>query len=283
MKLVAYEKNKNFLWKYTADDIPTDPPNVMHYDSSMVITYLIKGTGSIFSENVHTDIFEGDIIIVSPNEFHRATFDRSSEHERMSIYVYDSLAETSGINRDLLFGIFFDRKPGVGNVIPARVAREQGIHALLESMQAPTDEEEDVILQCKILELLVMLKKAMPLAAKEKLPRRESKTTSAAIAYISEHLSEEISTSKIADALFLDKSYLCREFKKNTGATVNQYVTKKRLCTAIGLMANGVNCTEACYRSGFGNYSSFYKYYCRYTGVSPTETKIKRTARKKMD
>ena len=137
-----------------------------------------------------------------------------------------------------------------------------------------------VLAGCKIVELLIMLKRALPLAAKESLPGKESKTTTAAIAYINRHLSEELSTSGIADALFLDKSYLCREFKKNTGATINQYITKKRICAAINLMAGGVSCTEACYRSGFGNYSSFYKYYRRYTGSLPNGSKIKKTARR---
>ena len=283
MKRISYEKNKNFIWRYTADDIPTEPQNVMHYDSFMVITYLIRGNGSIFAENVHTDVFEGDVIIVSPNEFHRANFDRSGEHERLSIYVRPELAEATGIGKDVLFGIFFDRKAGVGNVIPAKVAKELGIHHLLDSMRAPEDADGDIILQCKIVELLIMLKKALPIAAKEELPRRESKTTSAAIAYITEHISEELSTSIIADALFLDKSYLCREFKRNTGATINQYITKKRLCTAINLMASGASCTDACYRSGFGNYSSFYKYYCRYTETSPAEAKIKKKQKSQTD
>lgn len=274
---VSYEKNKNFIWRHTVDDVPREPSNIMHYDSSMVITYFMRGHGSIFVENSHTDISEGDLVIVSPNEFHRTTFEGSPTHERISIYILPTLAESTGINRDLLFGVFFDRKQGRGNVIPAKVVRELGIDALIESMRSPEDADGDILLQCKVVELLITLKKAIPMVEKEPLPSRESKTTTRVIDYINGHLSEELSTSKIAEALFLDKSYLCREFKKNTGATINQYVTKKRLCTAINLMSGGTSCTEACYLSGFGNYSSFYKYYRRYTDSTPGQTKHKPT------
>lgn len=280
MKQISYEKNPNFIWRYTVDDVPKKPSNIMHYDNSMVITYLMRGHGSIFVENSHTDITEGDLVIVSPNEFHRTTFEGFPTHERISIYVQPELAENTGINSDALFGIFFDRKQGRGNVIPSKVVREMGIDRLVEGMKAPEDYDGEILLQCKIVELLIMLKKALPLAEKEELPSRESKTTTAVIEYINEHLREELSTSKISEALFLDKSYLCREFKKNTGATINQYITKKRLCTAINLMASGATCTEACYRSGFGNYSSFYKYYRRYTDGIPMGTKIKKTGKR---
>lgn len=283
MERVSYEKNKDFIWRHTVDDVPREPSDIMHYDNSMVITYLVRGKGNIFVENSHTDISEGDIIIVSPNEFHRTYFGGDPTHERITVYVMPSLAETVGVSYERLFGVFFDRKQGRGNVIPANVAKEIGIHALFESMRAPEEEDDgdgDILLQCKIVELLITLKRALPLAEQEPVARRESKTTSAAISYINEHLSEELSTGLIADALFLDRSYLCREFKKNTGATVNQYITKKRIFTAIELMAGGVSCTDACYRSGFGNYSSFYKYYRRYTDASPADTKIKKTAKR---
>ena len=274
MTQISYEKNKNFIWRHTVDNVPREPSNIMHYDNSMVITYFMRGHGSIFVENSHTDISEGDLVVVSPNEFHRTTFEGSPVHERISIYVQPSLAESTGINREQLFGIFFDRKQGRGNVIPAKVIKELGIDRILCDMSAPEDSDGDIILQCKIIELLIRLKRAIAMVEREPLPVRESKTTTAVIGYINEHLSEELTTSGIAEALFLDKSYLCREFKKNTGATINQYVTKKRLCMAINLMASGRSCTEACYLSGFGNYSSFYKYYRRYTDSTPGEMKM---------
>ena len=90
-----------------------------------------------------------------------------------------------------------------------------------------------------------------------------------ALEYINAHLCETLSTKSIAEALFIDKSYLCREFKRNTGATINQYISRKRIILAIQLIENGVSCTDACYQSGFGNYSSFYKYYRKYTEKTP--------------
>ena len=283
MKRISYEENKNFIFRYTEDSVPREPTDGMHYDSSMAITYIIEGKGRIFVENTHTDIFEGDVVIVSPNEFHRTSLWGEPEHKRISVYVRRELAEATGIAANRLFGIFFDRKQGKGNVIPAKVASEIGLHKLFESMEAPEDGDVDgeILLQCRIVELLLLLKKALPLAEKETLPSKESKTTAGVIEYINEHLTEELSTSRIAEALFMDKSYLCREFKKNTGATINQYITKKRICKAAALMAEGESCTEACYQSGFGNYSSFYKYYRRYTDGVPGERKIKKADRKK--
>jgi AraC-like DNA-binding protein len=219
------------------------------------------------------DINAGDIIMVTPNEFHRTSLMGDPYNERISIYLLPCFAEQMGVSQETLFGAFYGRKRGVGNVIPASIVKELGLNEILENMQLPRDDDEELLLRCKISELLLLLKKAVPLANESKATTNIRKTVKRALEYINSHLCENISTDSIAKALFIDKSYLCREFKRNIGVTVNEYISHKRIILAIQLIENGVPCTDACYQSGFGNYSSFYKYYKKYTENSPHERK----------
>jgi AraC-like DNA-binding protein len=46
-------------------------------------------------------------------------------------------------------------------------------------------------------------------------------------------------------------------FKSETGYTIGNYITEKRLLLAKNLVSSGSSITEACYNSGFKNYSTF--------------------------
>lgn len=78
------------------------------------------------------------------------------------------------------------------------------------------------------------------------------------IAYINHHITEELSIDRIANALFLHRSYLMHLFKEETGYSIMKYIERKRLFLANNLIQNGLSKTEACYQSGFKNYAAYY-------------------------
>lgn len=259
--------NRHFTWRYTRENRPSGAlAGTSHYDESMVITYLIHGTGTLWVEGHTTPIQEGDLLLLNPNEFHRCFFDAHPQHERLSIYLHSSLAESFCVSSDSLFAAFLKRPLGQWNVIPGAFLHEQQIDSLLLSMKYPALDDEDaaVVLQCQVVQLLRLLNHTMQQMQAGPQYSVTNKTVSRAIEHINRHLTEELSTAAIAKALFVDKSYLCRVFKTYTGATLSDYISKKRIDYATKLIANGLSRTEACYKSGFGNYSSFYRYYQRY-------------------
>lgn len=59
----------------------------------------------------------------------------------------------------------------------------------------------------------------------------------------------------------LSSYHMMRLFKQETGYTVGNYITEKRLIKARDLMSQGTCATQACYLCGFQNYSSFLRAY----------------------
>lgn len=284
MKTMIYSKNRHFLWHHTIESRDQESPaDVMHYSQTMGITYFLHASGSISVEGSNTLVKEGDLLILNPHEFHRCVYDAAPDHERITITINPTIAEGLSVSAKQLFSAFYDRPLGKGNVIPAKVLQELHIDQLLKEVEIPEnpDSDFDVLFQCKVIELMILLKKAVRLAALENLPKQENKTVSRAIEYINLHLAEELTTSSIAKQLFVDKSYFCRIFKQTTGATFNEYLTQKRIDFALQLINSGMSCTEACYKSGFGNYSSFYKYFKRYTENIPNKNKDRKNEQKK--
>jgi len=92
------------------------------------------------------------------------------------------------------------------------------------------------------------------------------------IDYINLNLSEDLSLDKIAKEFYISKFYLSKIFKANTGSAIGDFIIKKRLVYAKHLINGGSTPGNACIQSGFSDYSSFYKNYKKYFGVSPSNS-----------
>ena len=91
--------------------------------------------------------------------------------------------------------------------------------------------------------------------------------------YINAHLTQDLSIDKIADAAFLNRSYLMHLFRDETGYTIGKYITEKRLYLANHAIEQGVSVTDACYQSGFRNYPTFYQAYRNKYHKSPKQAR----------
>ena len=91
------------------------------------------------------------------------------------------------------------------------------------------------------------------------------------IEYIHTHLKEDLTMDAIANALYVNKHYLMHLFKAETGYTIGNYITSKRLILAKEMIQNGVPVTEACYECGYKNYSSFFRAYKKHYNDAPKD------------
>ena len=63
---------------------------------------------------------------------------------------------------------------------------------------------------------------------------------------------------------------MMRRFRQETGITIHNYLSERRLFLARDLLVQGMASTEVCYRVGFGSYSSFSRAYSKLFGTTPT-------------
>ena len=90
------------------------------------------------------------------------------------------------------------------------------------------------------------------------------------ILFIENHLSEELSVEYLAEQFYISRYHLMRLFKKETGQSLYDYLTERRLFFARELMRQGISATESCFQAGFGSYSSFTRAYGKRFGTTPT-------------
>lgn len=89
------------------------------------------------------------------------------------------------------------------------------------------------------------------------------------LAYINLNISSPITLSQLAGEFYLSESYICRIFKAATGTTINKYITARRISIAKSLLSDGDSVMEAYEKSGFTDYSAFFKAFTKAVGISP--------------
>ena len=107
-----------------------------------------------------------------------------------------------------------------------------------------------------------------------KLPSKPAKynaAISAAIEYISNHYSENITLDELcAVSGNLSEQYFCRLFKQHTGLRPVEYILRKRIAIAYGyLEKTDIPISKVAEMTGFNNTSYFYRNFKKFTGISP--------------
>ena len=88
--------------------------------------------------------------------------------------------------------------------------------------------------------------------------------------YMAEHLSEPFRLGQIAEALFINKSYLARTYRKITGRTLLETHTRLRMQKACELLThNEFSITQVSFRVGFTSSAYFCRVFRETIGVSP--------------
>jgi AraC-like DNA-binding protein len=89
--------------------------------------------------------------------------------------------------------------------------------------------------------------------------------------YIAEHLEESLTLTRLAGRLHVSRFYLCRLFRRHTGHTLSELVSRARLQRACELLADpALRVTEAAFAAGFGSIPHFNAVFKRHLGVAPT-------------
>ena len=97
----------------------------------------------------------------------------------------------------------------------------------------------------------------------------------AAKAYIDQHYAEKFTLQGLADALFVNASYLSRVFKSRTGKTLLWYHNHARCEAAKRLLSRpDISISRAGELAGFVSSSHFSHIFKKMTGTTPTEYRL---------
>ncbi|MBE6631863.1 MAG: AraC family transcriptional regulator [Ruminococcaceae bacterium] len=277
-KKYCYDDNPHYRIHHTVEyNTPHTNPAHLHYDLSLVLTYFKKGRGDITIDGVHYEIEAGDIILLNPYELHCCTVDNDVYHERIALYIYETILSPFQCENVGFFKAFYERENGYGNRIPAEAVISSGSAEKLEHVLELTkkgDEESIVLAKCAIIELLSLINHSLvPYMQTDLPPNAKNSTVESILKYLNQNFTEDIKLEDIASKFYISKYHLCRIFREHVGATLWEYVTFRRLMAFNDLVRKKCSLEDAAYKVGFRNYSNFYRLYKKYMKFTPSQFK----------
>lgn len=234
--------------------------------TSGTLEYTVEG-------NIYT-LHPYDLVVTNPRELHAPHY--SEEETGISFISFKKifLQQIDGEEFNL-FRALDARKLGRNNKVEAALVKRYGIDKIFQTIEEKLRVEapqNTVFVRAQLILLLIALSEAIPEAKGEYTC---NDVVNNVIRYINHNLAEDLSSEALSRAFFTEKSYLRRLFKAQTGYSINEYVTQKRIITAQGLIRNGETATAAAEAVGFMDYSTFFRNYKKVTGQSPKTPKDK--------
>ena len=244
-----------------------------HYHDFHKILIHLSGNTSYSIEGQTFDLRSDDIVFVNAGEVHRPIFHDNSTYERIIIYISkDFLAEYSQHDNDLSY-CFRNAMENDSHVLRLRSFKNSKVASSVTKLINNLGKDayaNELFMQVLFLEFMVELNRAALSDEIEYISTNYAGSkTSEIINYINEHLKDDLSVDTIAEQFYLSRYYLMHTFKNETGYTIGNYITIKRLALAQSLIDEDVSITVAAEQSGFGTYSTFFRAYKKTYGTSP--------------
>lgn len=254
---------KELHFHYKSENTPHDV-NIKHCHDKYEVLYVVSGCGKCIVEGRTLEVRSGNVIIISPFQYHYLAFD-SGVFERFVVqFGRKSLyPETEAM---------IDRILGMDGEENSNVAILQGSEAVInlfsrfDFVNTLPEPQAYAYMRMLVSQLVILLS----LNDGKELAEETGELGARVIRYLNMNTDRDISLDYLARYFFVSKYYLCRAFKSYNGISVHGYLTNKRIMRAKQLIESGVSASDAAYRIGFGDYSAFYRAYVKTVGHSPS-------------
>ena len=254
------------------NDLNSRTYNFHHHDF-LKIMILLSGNVTYVVEGRSYPLIPWDIVLVDRGQVHRPVVDTAQPYERILLYLSPSFLEKYSTKEASLTKCFETAQYRHSQVLRLSHETLAPIKVLLQKLEASTscknnDFASPLLAKILCLEFLIELNR---ITLSPKVGFLTESTLdyriSSLLAYINSHLDEPMDMASLSALSGLSSYHMMRLFKQETGYTVGNYITEKRLIKARDLLSQGTCATQACYLCGFQNYSTFLRAYKkRYPG-----------------
>lgn len=261
-KLFVYRDDSLYMHHTLTLDPATDDLSFKSHSHNMVeVYYFLRGNARFVVEGNIFPLERGNILVMASGQTHNLLLETSAVYERMALLIDTAVVPKEYEN------------------ISEQIVSGNNLFTLTKAQQTWFEENFSLIMGVSedMRQSLIFNFSAMIFALlSTKISRNadihiEDDLIKKTINYINKNLSNELSLDIISNALYCSKASLNRKFREIMGCTVWEYVTRRRIFSARQRLFLGGSVTDAYEKSGFCDYSSFFRAYKKLIGISPTE------------
>lgn len=240
-----------------------------HYHDFHKIIVFISGKVTYHIEGKAYHLKPRDILLVSQGAIHKPEIDPSVPYERYIFWIRDDL---SCQELNTCFQKAYDRS---FNLVRADSALQERLKDLLPEIEQTLQNKhfgDTVLRNALFTQFMIYINRIFLRTSSSPDKKTYSSDTQVEqlLKYINRNLSENLSIDQLANRFFFSKYHMMRKFKNETGYTIHNYITSKRLLMARSLISQGMPVMKAAQASGFHDYTTFVRAYKKQFGKAPS-------------
>ena len=232
-----------------------------HYHDFHKIIVFISGKVTYHIEGKAYHLKPRDILLVSQGAIHKPEIDPSVPYERYIFWIRDDL---SCQELNTCFQKANDRS---FNLVRADSALQERLKDLLPEIEQTLQNKhfgDPVLRDALFTQFMIYINRIFLRTSSSPDKKTYSSDTQVEqlLKYINRNLSENLSIDQLANRFFFSKY--------ETGYTIHNYITSKRLLMARSLISQGMPVMKAAQASGFHDYTTFVRAYKKQFGKAPS-------------
>ena len=240
-----------------------------HYHDFHKIIVFISGKVTYHIEGKAYHLKPRDILLVSQGAIHKPEIDPSVPYERYIFWIRDDL---SCQELNTCFQKANDRS---FNLVRADSALQERLKDLLPEIEQTLQNKhfgDTVLRNALFTQFMIYINRIFLRTSSSPDKKTYSSDTQVEqlLKHINRNLSENLSIDQLANRFFFSKYHMMRKFKNETGYTIHNYITSKRLLMARSLISQGMPVMKAAQASGFHDYTTFVRAYKKQFGKAPS-------------
>ncbi len=246
-----------------------------HYHDFHKIVFFIKGNVSYNIEGKSYKLKPYDIVLVRRGDIHKPEYVSGEPYERIVFFISEEYLDRLRDGECDLSNCFQKAKQENSDVLRLPAMVNTALMEIVDKLEQNGKEDRyagKIYANALFMELMVMLNRGC-LEEENAFSRNAlyNQKMLDVIRYINEHLKEELSIEMLSEHFYISKYHMMRQFKEETGYTIHNYITEKRLLAARNMMLAGISATKACYECGFKDYSTFSRAFKAHMKTKPSE------------
>lgn len=232
----------------------------------------ITGNVSFVIEKNIYSVQSGDIIVTKPYEYHHCVYHDDSDH--LHFWIMFSVDENPE-----LYKFITEKKSGHRNLIRLSEDKKKKFLTHCEHL-AGSSPENHVARIATFFNILSYIEEGME---KYKVPNTNvslPQSLKTILDYINKNFASIHTINEISEKFFISISTLERHFKQYLSMTPKRYLEDKKLQHACLLLRENASVTDACFESGFDDYSHFITIFKKKFDTTPLKYKKSMTTEK---
>ncbi len=239
--------------------------NIPHLHSQYEIYYNISGADGFFFDKKYYSCLGNDLFVVPKVCVHKALINPDKIYERCIISIDSKMI--SAINYIPHIKGSLEWMEFVGDLFTGKVNLNQKQHNDFMTLVYKYNTEEGLKQFSILVEILSFVSNLFK-NTQQIQPDVPESTLGKALLLIEENF-RDIKVSDISKGLFISNSHFTKIFTKQCGVTPMNYLLLRKVAEAKKFLYMGISVKEACFLSGFSDYSNFIRTFKNIEGCSP--------------